>query len=154
MNNNPNNNTKLLVGVVAGILLVAGVAYAVTRDQPDTATTTASPTPAPISSPSPGTSPSSDSNKAKAATTIMYDASGFAPTTITVTAGQSVTFTNSSDHEVDVSSSPHPAHTDNPELNAGVLAPGKSVVKVLNNKGSFGIHNHLNPTERMKITIQ
>jgi hypothetical protein len=51
-------------------------------------------------------------------------------------------------------SNPHPVHTDDTDLNVGPVAPGKSKTVVLNKKGTFGFHNHLNTSETAEITIE
>ena len=49
---------------------------------------------------------------------------------------------------------PHPIQTDDPDLNVEAIAPGKSITVILTKKGTFGFHNHLNPSDKAKITIQ
>ncbi len=143
-------NNKILISVAAGVLVVGGVVWAITLQRPNQATDSVSPS----TSVAPSTSPQTSTNAAKSAATITYGSGGFSPATTTVSSGQSVTFTNSSSEDVQVDSDPHPIHTDDSDLNVGAIAPDKSVTVVLTKKGTFGIHNHLNPSDKGKITIQ
>ncbi len=61
-----------------------------------------------------------------ASTTITYSETGFSPSTLTVTAGDTITVTNDSAEELDFKSDPHPVHTNNPELNQEDLPAGES----------------------------
>lgn len=98
--------------------------------------------------------PTSNSNTCPTppANTISYCNSAF--NTLTVASGTSVTFKNDSNSEVQIDSDPHPVHTDDTELNIGLLQPGQSKTVTLTKTGAFGIHNHLMPSERGSITIQ
>lgn len=102
----------------------------------------------------PGSSPTPSPSTSISVATITFNGNGFAPATTAVTSGQAVTFTNASDRPVQVDSDPHPAHTDNADLNVGTIAAGASRVVVLSKKGSYVFHNHLDASERGTITIQ
>jgi len=65
-----------------------------------------------------------------------------------------VTFNNNSAVAIQLQSNPHPLHTDNSELNIGTIAPDQSKTATLTKTGTFGFHNHLNPSERGTITIR
>jgi plastocyanin len=59
--------------------------------------------------------------------TITIGANGVVtPNRVEITVGQSVTFVNSHNVNHDMSSDPHPAHTDCPAINVGGIAPGAS----------------------------
>lgn len=51
-------------------------------------------------------------------------------------------------------SDPHPQHTDDPEMNIGAISAGQSGSFFANKKGTWGFHDHLNPSMTGKITIQ
>jgi plastocyanin len=85
---------------------------------------------------------------------VTYTSSGFSPATTTVKSGDSVTFTNKTSEQIQVDSDPHPVHTDDTDLNVGPIGPGSSKTVTLTKKGTFGIHNHLDPGDTAKITIQ
>ena len=70
------------------------------------------------------------------------------PKTLTVTPGTRVTFMNSDSIPHDVSSDPHPEHTDCPEINqAGFLTPGQQrQTGNLNTVKTCGFHDHNQPS--------
>ena len=71
-------------------------------------------------SPTPTTTPS-------AGATITITSSGVSPQSVTVSVGARVTFVNNDSRVHDMSSDPHPQHTDCPEINqAGFLSAGQS----------------------------
>ncbi len=77
------------------------------------------------------------------AMTVTYSDTGFSPSMITVKAGTTVTFKNTSSGSMWVASDPHPAHTDLPgfdEKNA--VAAGGTYQYTFTEKGTHGFHNH------------
>lgn len=103
----------------------------------------------------PTSNTSSGQPNANQASTITYTDSGFSPATLTVASGSSVTFVNNASNlPLQVNSNPHPVHTDNPELNIGGIPKGQSKTITLNTKGNWGYHNHLNPSDQGRITVQ
>jgi plastocyanin len=81
------------------------------------------------------------------------------PAQVTVATGQSVTFTNNDTRSHDMSSDPHPTHTDCPSVaNVGVLQPGQSKTTFgFASAGRCGYHDHNNPDSaalRGNIVIQ
>ena len=91
-------------------------------------------------------------------TTITISESGFSPATSTVKSGGKVTWVNNSKATVQIASDPHPTHTANPELTSGQsvteLAPGASATVTVTKTGTWGFHDHLNPSVRGKVTVQ
>ena len=105
-----------------------------------------------------GTTPSSPSPSGDPAT-VTITSSGVSPRALTVTAGTRVTFVNSSTRAMEVSSNPHPDHTDCPEINqVGFLQPGQSrQTGNLNTRRTCGYHDHTRDTDTSlqgTITIQ
>ncbi|HSW85625.1 MAG TPA: cupredoxin domain-containing protein [Candidatus Saccharimonadales bacterium] len=88
------------------------------------------------------------------ANTITFDGNQFSPATITVKSGSTVTIKNTSSQDLQFDSDPHPAHTDDTDLNAGLVLPGKSQTFTVIKTGSFGYHDHLDLGIRGKITIE
>ena len=80
-------------------------------------------------------------------TTITITASGTNPKNIQVPVGSQVTFVNSDSRVHEMTSDPHPEHTDCTELNqVGLLSPGQqrqsgNLVRLRN----CGYHDHSNP---------
>ncbi|MGH7158072.1 MAG: cupredoxin domain-containing protein [Candidatus Saccharimonadales bacterium] len=85
---------------------------------------------------------------------ITYTDSGFSPSALSVTSGTTVIIVNESGEQLDFSSSPHPVHSDNPELNRDTLSPGESDSFILTEPGTWGYHNHLNPDKTGTITVE
>ena len=104
-----------------------------------------------------GTDPSPTPNPA---TTITIMASGTtSPKNLTVARGAQVTFVNNDTRARTMSSNPHPAHTDCPELGSiGLLNPGQSRSSAnLNTARTCGYHDHTdenNTNVQGTITIQ
>lgn len=85
---------------------------------------------------------------------ITYDGNGFTESASSIKAGQSVKVVNNSDVTLDFDSDPHPVHTDNTELNAGDIAPGESKTFIIDKKGTWGYHNHLNASQNGEISVE
>lgn len=94
------------------------------------------------------------SDSTQADVTITYDGNTFSLSSSTVKSGGTVKVTNSSTKNLEFDSDPHPAHTNNTELNAGGIQPGKSVVFTLEKKGKWGFHNHLNASQKGELTVE
>lgn len=69
------------------------------------------------------------------------------PSEVTISVGQSVTFTNNDGRSHDVSSDPHPVHTDCPAINAvGNLANNQTrLTNALTSARTCGFHDHNDP---------
>lgn len=94
-------------------------------------------------------------NSAPRTATITYTSSGFSPKTLIIADGGTVTFVNSSSENMRVASDPHPLHTNypgfdqiNPTGNGGMWSFTFTRV------GSWGYHNHANPTQSGTIIVQ
>ena len=82
--------------------------------------------------------------------TITILANGtVSPNTVTIQRGQSVTFVNNHAQVHDMTSDPHPAHTDCTEINnVGLLQPSQSrLTFALNTARTCGFHDHREPTD-------
>lgn len=86
--------------------------------------------------------------------TITVTSSGFQPGSLTIKAGETVVWSNPTGDTSNVSSSPHPTHTDYLPLNLGDIAPGASVSLTFPTAGTYKYHNHLNANQFGSITIQ
>ena len=94
-------------------------------------------TPSPSPTPTPGSG----------GTTITITGTGVSPKELTVAAGTRVLFVNNDSRPHDMSSDPHPEHTDCPEINqAGFLLAGQSrQTGNLNTVRTCGFHDHDQP---------
>jgi len=82
------------------------------------------------------------------AATITITTSGVSPKSVTVARGSQVEFINKDTTFHEMTSNPHPEHTDCPEINSvGFLSPGQSrQTGNLNTSRTCGFHDHDNPT--------
>lgn len=99
-------------------------------------------------SPTAPTTPITGSPGPSGATITIGTNGAVSPAQVTVTIGQSVTFINNDTRVHDMTSDPHPVHTDCPELNAaGLLSPGQTKnTNAFPTARSCGFHDHSNPT--------
>ena len=102
-----------------------------------------------------GTTPS----PAVVGTTITITSSGVSPKNLQVSPGAQVTFINSDSRNHEMTSDPHPEHTDCPAINnVDAIVPGQSKqTGNLNAVRTCGFHDHLNfenAALRGTITIQ
>jgi plastocyanin len=137
-------NKKTIWVVVAVVVVIGGAIGAYAMTQKDAG--------AP-SNPSTSDSGKKDSDK-KIAATITYSDSGYSPSTITVKSGDTIAIKNTSSSEMQFDSDPHPVHTDDEELNAGPVAPGQTITFTVTTTGTYGYHNHLNPSDSGTIVIK
>jgi plastocyanin len=92
--------------------------------------------------------------------TITIGANGaVSPQQVTIAVGQSVTFVNNHNAAHEMSSNPHPVHSDCPAMNAvGSLQPGQSrLTNAFTTARTCGFHDHINFTDGAlmgTITIQ
>jgi hypothetical protein len=107
-----------------------------------------------------GSSPTTPTPPAATGPTMTIDASGvLSPKELVVSPGSRVLFTNRSARARQVSSDPHPDHTDCPEINqVGFLAPDATrETGNLNTPRTCGIHDHEDPSDadmRARIVIR
>ena|SRR3989344_2889765 len=85
---------------------------------------------------------------------VFLTPSGFVPSDLTIKAGTKVIWSNQSGVAGNVSSAPHPVHTDFPLLNLGDFGPGNSVSLTFTTPGTYKYHNHLDPSQTGAITVQ
>ena len=85
---------------------------------------------------------------------VSLTSTGFTPQAITIKVGTTVMWTNKSTTTGNVSSAPHPAHTDYPPLNLGNIPAGGTVSLTFNTPGTYKYHNHLDSSQYGSITVQ
>lgn len=131
---------KWIVGIIVLLLIVIAGGYLLVR---------------PTMAPSPTTQPTGvQPTSAATQNTVMLTATGYSPAVLTIKAGTTVTWVNKSSEEATVNSNPHPTHTDYPPLNLGSFADGASLTLTFPQAGTYGYHNHLNPSEKGTIIVQ
>lgn len=84
---------------------------------------------------------------ASGATITIGSNGAVSPAQVTINVGQSVTFVNSDTRLHDMTSNPHPSHTDCPPMNAvGSLSPGQTkLTNAFTTARTCGFHDHGNP---------
>jgi plastocyanin len=83
--------------------------------------------------------------------TITITSSGVSTSSVTVSAGQSVTFVNSDSRSHEIASDPHPLHGSCPSIEAGLglLSPGQTKSTLgFADVGTCGFHDHQDATNR------
>lgn len=85
---------------------------------------------------------------------VILSAKGFEPATITIKAGESISWSNNSGKEATVNSDPHPTHNFHAFLNLGTFASGSSVQAKFEDSGTYHYHNHLNPSQKGIIVVK
>ncbi len=144
-------NKTGIIAVIVVVLALAGGAFALSQKNSDkTGSSTTNPTSSTTTTPT----NTNTTSEASSENTITYTNDGFSPATLTVKSGTKITIKNDSSHALQFDSDPHPVHTDDPELNVGVVSPGKSMTFTATNTGSHGYHNHLNSSDTGTIVVQ
>ncbi|MBI2315297.1 cupredoxin domain-containing protein [Candidatus Daviesbacteria bacterium] len=85
---------------------------------------------------------------------IILAVDGFSPKDLTIKIGTKVLWTNKSGSAATVDSSPHPSHTDYPQLNLGNFADGETLSLIFDKAGTYKYHNHLNSSQFGTIVVQ
>jgi len=142
-------SAKWIITVVVVVLAAIGGAIALSGGDSNNNSTTTGTSSQPATSNS--GQPASDQSSGA---TITYSDNGFSPATLTVKAGTKVTIKNTSSRDMQFDSDPHPAHTDDPELNVGIVSPGQSMTFTVTTTGTHGYHNHLNPSDTGTIVVR
>jgi plastocyanin len=95
----------------------------------------------------------------KANITINMTSNGVSPATLTVPQGTRVLFINNDSRSREMTSDPHPEHSDCPEINTiGFISPGQTKeTGNLNTVRTCGYHDHRDPSNMRfqgRIVIQ
>lgn len=86
---------------------------------------------------------------------VSMTGNSFSPSTLQIKVGDTVTFANSGSAIVWPASDPHPTHTGLSGFDAQrPLEPGESWSFKFTRAGSFGYHDHLNPSVRGTIVVE
>jgi plastocyanin len=147
------------IGIIAIILLLFAGVYLLGINRGGA---NSSPTPIPTNPiTKQSTTPTTASPSASPSTTptaavhqVILTADGFSPATLTIKAGDSVTWINQSGADATVNSNPHPTHTDYPPLNLGTFSNGASLSLTFPKKGTYGFHNHFDPSQKGTIIVE
>lgn len=140
-----NKSSQIIGGVIVIALIAAGAWVLISNNSTQPVNT---PTP-------PAANQNSQGNEEElAAVTITYSDTGVSLSAKTMKSGEKVKVINQSQKTIDVSSNPHPVHTDNSELNAGDIEPGGSRTFTLTTKGEWAFHDHYDPSKGGTIKVE
>jgi plastocyanin len=144
---------KKVAIIIVTLAIVGGGVFAISRSGNDknTANTTSNSTS--IKSTTSSSTTNTTPSQTTADNTITYTDNGFTPSTLTVKAGSKVTIKNTSSGTLQFDSDPHPQHTDDPEINVGIINSGESQTVTVTKTGTHGYHNHLNPGDRGTLVV-
>ena len=82
------------------------------------------------------------------AATVNILSGGTNPKVVTVPVGSRVNFANQSGNNIEISSDPHPIHTECPPLNVGALRSGQTVqTSAFNTPRTCRYHDHGRPDD-------
>jgi plastocyanin len=105
---------------------------------------------APATPMAPTPNPNPNPGGGAVAATITITASGVSPSSVTIPVGSRVAFVNNDTVSHEMSSDPHPTHTNCPELNVASLAPGASgQTGISATARTCGFHDHNDPGNTM-----
>lgn len=90
--------------------------------------------------------------------TVIYDGTAFTPATLTISAGTTVTFDNTSERPMWVASDVHPTHELYPEFDTAAAngSPPDAEddgVFTFQKSGTWSYHDHNNPSATATITV-
>lgn len=128
--------------IFIAIIIVGGIFFYAKSN-----TSTSSVTPTPVQSAQTKTPTSTQA-------TINLTGSGFSPSMLTIKVGTKVIWINNSGENAQVDSNPHPIHSSFPPMNFDAFSNGSSVSLVFDKAGTYGYHNHLNPSQTGTIVVQ
>lgn len=139
-------HTRYLIAVsLAGLLVIGGGCFSKTTVVTNTNTGVLVTTNTSVTTNSGGTTGSfGTSVDVSAGSTVTISSSGVSPSTVTVAKGTTVKFTNNDSVSHQISSNPHPVHSDVPGFN-GAAAPSGTYSFTFTQSGTFGYHDHLDP---------
>lgn len=86
--------------------------------------------------------------------TVVFQNGQFTPKTVTIKAGQSVSFINMSDSQIQVASDPHPTHTNLKGFQSNNLDKDDAYLFIFSKAGTWGYHDHLNPSNTGTVIVQ
>lgn len=149
-------NIVILVAVIVlliiGFMVFRGMSQNNTATQPSpTADTTTTTTTVPTTD---SASPQASASAQTSSAIFTLSGSGVSPASVTIKAGESVTWVNNSGSAVQIASDPHPTHTDYPPLNIGMIPDGGQKSLQFPQAGTYKWHNHLRSSVRGTITVQ
>lgn len=142
----------VITGVVIIVLVLAGWYFVVAKKSstpqvPAAVTQTPAPTRSPVSSASEGAMMTEKN-------VVKITSVGFSPKSVTIKAGEPVTWMNNDSDDHTVNSDKHPTHILYPFLNLGLIKPGEKKSVTISKTGTSTYHDHLNPSLAGSVTVE
>ena len=136
---------KIALAVLAGLILFGGIAIVGVNSQ--------------HSATGGGTNANSAPNlnaiqESDVAATITYTGKGFEPNLSAIQANKMVRIRNRSVRALQFVSDPYPTDADEPEFNVGAINPCDSKTFYVSQKGTWGYHNALDPSETGQMIVR
>lgn len=141
----------MIAAIVIVVLIVAGVMLTRPK-QPATPPTPSVQTP--TSTESAAQTGATEGAVVKEETVVKVTSTGFSPKTVTIKAGESVTWMNDDTAVHAVNSAVHPTHQVYPPLNLGNIQAGEKLSLTFPTAGTYKYHNHLNPSLTGSVTVE
>ncbi len=138
-------NIKVALAVIAALLIFGGIALVGINSQQSATDGGTNANSAPNLN---------DIKESDVAATITYTGKGFEPNLDTISAHSTVRVRNRSVRLLQFMSDPYKQNTDEPEFNVGVLKPGDSKTFYVSQKGTWGYHNALDPSETGQLIVR
>jgi plastocyanin len=85
---------------------------------------------------------------------IHITASGFQPSSINITPGTKIIWTNNDKAIHQVASNPYPGDNDLPGMKSEILNNGQTFEYTFTKEGSFSYHDDLNPTTNANVEVR
>lgn len=150
--------SKITIFIIVMMLGAGGATYVLRRsvrvqDEAATQSETVSTVPPPVQQ------TQETDNTQTEVTTVKYSDAGFEPKQITVKKGTKVQFTNNAQIPMYVATDPHPAHTDYPEFEMGVVLqrhpePDEDFSFTFDKVGTWKYHNHAMPDHVATVVVE
>ena len=138
----------LAVGVIV-VIIIGIVVWKMNAEQNQLPNT------APLASENGENAASQNAKPAPQALTMLLTDEGFSPETLTINEGDTIIFINQSSGKMHIASDPHPAHTKYPEFDQkNSVDAGGTYSFTFDKVGTWGFHNHNNPSMTGTIVVQ
>ncbi|MEX0748834.1 MAG: cupredoxin domain-containing protein [Candidatus Saccharimonadales bacterium] len=147
------NRSFIVIGLIILIAVIGTGWYIVSRESVETETQE-NRSSEETTQPTEGAADAAAEPEEGAVAPIVYRNEGFSPAQLSASTGTELLIRNESSISLQFSSDPHPAHTDNRELNARAIQPGESVTITVEEIGRWGFHNHFRETHRGTLTVE
>lgn len=156
MDTNQNQNSKgIIITIIVILALIVGGTLVWSRMNNSSTPTQVESNQTPIQTATTTDQANATTTQTKSYTITLTD-SGYSPTSLTIDAGETVTFVNNSSGKMWTASASHPTHTDYPAFDEKSAADhGQSWSFTFTKAGTWKYHNHLNPSQfgTVKVNI-